>query len=352
MSCSEPKSEFSYKQAGVNIEAGNQFVANIKDLIKSTHRSEVVGNIGGFAGCFDLPKGYQNPTLVACTDGVGTKLKLAIELDSHYNVGIDLVAMCANDLVAMGAEPLFFLDYYATDQLKLPVAEQVIAGIADGCRQSNMSILGGETAEMPGMYNQNDYDLAGFCVGIAEKSAILPKINEIKSGDVILGLASSGIHSNGYSLVRKIIAHNKIDLKQEPKLAELLLAPTKIYVKLILELAKNNLITACAHITGGGLIENLPRVLPKDKLANINLNSFPKPEIYEWLCKQASLELIELIRTFNYGIGMALIAKPENLAKISQICAKYNEPVYNIGLIADQFTKNSIIKENNISFYE
>ena len=290
--------KFTYSDAGVNIDEGNAFVEEIKPLVKSTTRAGVMGSIGGFGGLFDMAAvGMRDPILVSATDGVGTKLKIAIELEKYDTIGIDLVAMCVNDLIVQGATPLFFLDYFATAKLEKSVAVDVVKGIAEGCSQAGCALVGGETAEMPDMYALGDFDVAGFAVGAVERERVLPKTDAIKEGDKIIGLASSGLHSNGFSLVRKLIGD----------FDESLLEPTKIYVKEILPLLAANKIKAMAHITGGGITENLPRVLPENFSAEINLNAWEMPEIFARLQKLGNIEREEMLKTFNCGIGMCLI---------------------------------------------
>ncbi|MBV36677.1 phosphoribosylformylglycinamidine cyclo-ligase [Kangiella spongicola] len=330
------KKSLSYKDAGVDIDAGNALVDRIKDVCKKTHRPEVLGNIGGFGALFDLPQGYEEPALVAGTDGVGTKLRLALDLQKHDTVGIDLVAMCVNDLIVQGAEPLFFLDYYATGKLDVDVAADVVTGIAEGCLQSGCSLIGGETAEMPGMYEGDDYDLAGFCVGIVDKKKIIDG-SKVKSGDVLLGLASSGPHSNGYSLIRKILEVSGADVNQEfdngKTLGETLLEPTKIYVKPLLRLFKEVEIKALSHITGGGLQENLPRVLPKSAKAVVNTNAWSMPKVFQWLQQEGNVDRLEMYRTFNCGIGMILVVSEENAEKAKDMLEMMGETVYTVGHI-------------------
>ena len=307
---SSGQSGLSYRDAGVDIDAGNALIERIKPLTKSTMRPEVLGNLGGFGALFELDLSkYDAPVLVAGTDGVGTKLKLALQLDIHDTVGIDLVAMCVNDLIVQGAEPLFFLDYYATGKLSVDVAAKVIAGIAKGCEISGAALIGGETAEMPGMYNTGDYDLAGFCVGAVDKAKVIDG-QSVSAGQAIIGLTSSGPHSNGYSLVRKIIDHVKADVNQDfhgRPLGEALLTPTQIYVKPLLALFEKIKVHALAHITGGGLLENIPRVLPQNTQAVINKDSWQRPPVFDWLQKNGSVADDEMYRTFNCGIGMTLI---------------------------------------------
>lgn len=317
MSKKSHQKPLTYKEAGVDIEAGNRLVDKIKPLAKSTHRPGVMGSLGGFGGLFSLPLDkYREPILVSGTDGVGTKLKLAIDLNQHSTIGIDLVAMCVNDIIVTGAEPLFFLDYFATSKLDVEQATNVISGIAEGCRQAGAALNGGETAEMPGMYNSGDYDLAGFAVGIVEKDQLVDPA-QVKPGDVLLGIESTGPHSNGYSLIRKVIevsGANLSDKFENSTLAEALLAPTKIYVKPILELLKSSDIHALAHITGGGLTENIPRALPDGCAVHINRNSWAQPAIFDWLAKNGNIAEEDMLLTFNCGIGMVLIASEGEIA--------------------------------------
>jgi phosphoribosylformylglycinamidine cyclo-ligase len=305
-------SQISYKDAGVDIDAGNSFVENIKPLVKSTSIPGVLGGIGSFAGAFELPTGYKEPVMLAATDGVGTKLKLAIDSGIHNTVGIDLVAMCVNDLICNFGTPSFFLDYYATGKLEVEVATAVVSGIAEGCRQSECALIGGETAEMPGMYSQDDYDLAGFAVGIAEKSE-LDRTSQVSAGDVLIALPSSGIHSNGFSLARKVLFDTmKMDFNDDfngKPLIETLLTPTQIYVKTFKTLKEN--IQALAHITGGGIVENLPRVLPDNMRAVIKEESIRILPIFELIGQH--VQRSEMFRAFNMGVGMVLVVKPENV---------------------------------------
>lgn len=300
----------NYKQAGVDIDAGNELVNRIKPFAKATKRIGADSNLGGFGALFDLKKcNFRDPVLVSSTDGVGTKLKVAIEVGKHDTIGIDLVAMSVNDLVVQGAEPLFFLDYFACSKLDVDVAAQVIKGIADGCKQAGCALIGGETAEMPGMYSAGDYDLAGFAVGAVERDQILPR--ETKVGDVLIGLASSGVHSNGYSLARFILEKNNLKFSdkfsEKKSIGEELLTPTKIYVKSCLEAVRTGKIKALSHITGGGLTENLPRVLSKNTSPKINFKSWNRPEIFNFLQKLGNVSDDEMHRTFNCGIGMVLV---------------------------------------------
>jgi phosphoribosylformylglycinamidine cyclo-ligase len=300
----------TYRDAGVDIDAGERLIERIKPYTRQTLRPEVLGGLGGFGALFELPLDrYRHPVLVSGTDGVGTKLKLALGLGRHDGVGIDLVAMCVNDLLVMGAEPLFFLDYYATGHLEVDVAAEVIRGVAEGCREAGAALIGGETAEMPGMYTGGDYDLAGFCVGIVEKDAILDG-SRVAVGDVLLGLASSGPHSNGYSLIRRILEHSGADLQQtleDRSLADCLLEPTRIYVKPVMELLESIPVHALAHITGGGLTENLPRVLPRGTRAVIAPDAWTRPAIFSWLQAQGGIAEAEMLRTFNCGVGMVMV---------------------------------------------
>lgn len=326
----------TYKDAGVDIDAGNALVDAIKPIAKATARPEVMASLGGFGALFELPiYKYKNPVLVSGTDGVGTKLRLAIDYNKHDQVGIDLVAMCVNDLVVHGAEPLFFLDYYATGKLDLYVAKDVISGIGEGCQQAGCALIGGETAEMPGMYPDGDYDLAGFCVGIAEKDALITG-EKVKAGDVILGLASSGPHSNGYSLIRKILEVADIDpteaLNGTPMIDQLM-APTRIYVKPLLSLMKQVNVHALSHITGGGLLENIPRVLPEHTVAEIDIRSWQRPAVFDWLQEAGNIDTVEMHRTFNCGIGMAVVVPEEEAEKAKAFLEAEGETVYTIGTI-------------------
>ncbi|WP_298722878.1 phosphoribosylformylglycinamidine cyclo-ligase [uncultured Oceanisphaera sp.] len=309
------KKPLSYKDAGVDIDAGNALVERIKGVSRRTQRPEVMGGLGGFGALCQLPTGYKEPVLVAGTDGVGTKLRLAIDLKRHQGVGIDLVAMCVNDLIVQGAEPLFFLDYYATGKLDVDTAADVVTGIGEGCELSGCALIGGETAEMPGMYEAGDYDLAGFCVGVVEKSGIIDG-TKVGAGDALIALGSSGPHSNGYSLIRKVLEVSEADLQQplgDGTLADALMAPTRIYVKPVLELIKQFDIHALSHITGGGFWENIPRVLPKGAKAVIDGSSWQWPQVFGWLQQAGGVETHEMYRTFNCGVGM-VIALPADQA--------------------------------------
>lgn len=332
----KPSTGLSYKDAGVDIDAGNALVERIKGVAKKTTRPEVMGGLGGFGALCKLPTGYKNPILVAGTDGVGTKLKLALDTGYHHGVGIDLVAMCVNDLVVAGAEPLFFLDYYATGELDIDVAATVVESIGEGCLQSGAALIGGETAEMPGMYAKGDYDLAGFCVGVVEEDGIIDG-HKTAVGDAIIGIASSGPHSNGYSLIRKIIEHANADLQQsfgDSSLAETLLTPTRIYVKSVLQLIKTVDVHAIAHITGGGLLENIPRVLPDNTQANIELSSWQMPAIFDWLQEQGNVAQEEMFRTFNCGVGMVIVVPPSQLEQALAVLQEQGESAWQIGSIS------------------
>ncbi|MCP4430038.1 MAG: phosphoribosylformylglycinamidine cyclo-ligase [Gammaproteobacteria bacterium] len=326
----------NYRDSGVDIDAGNELVERIKPAIKATRRPGCVGSIGGFGGLFELPLDrYRQPLLVSGTDGVGTKLKLAIELEKYDGIGIDLVAMCANDIAVLGAEALFFLDYYATGKLELEVAEAVIKGIAHGCVQAGCALIGGETAEMPGIYSTGDFDLAGFCVGIVEKERVIDGTS-VKAGDSILALASSGPHSNGYSLIRKIIEVSGVDLNSEcgdQKLADALIKPTRIYVRNLLKLSPELSPKAIAHITGGGLLENIPRVLPEHCAAELNLSSWSPPPVFDWLQQAGNVAEDEMLRTFNCGVGMILIVDSQMQKACLDKLNEFGEQAWQIGQI-------------------
>lgn len=333
------KPSLSYKDAGVDIDAGNELINRIKGIAKATRRPEVLGGLGGFGALCELPTGYKEPILVSGTDGVGTKLRLATDLNRHDGIGIDLVAMCVNDLIVAGAEPLFFLDYYATGKLNIDVAVDVVAGIGKGCELAGCSLVGGETAEMPGMYQGEDYDLAGFCVGVVEKSRLL-KANKVSPGDVLIGLGSSGPHSNGYSLVRKIIEVSNTSLDNtvvdNTPLADLLLTPTRIYVKSILQLMDNLDVHGLAHITGGGLPENLPRILPDSTTAHINTSSWEWPPIFKWLQENGNVDTFEMYRTFNCGVGMVLCVSEKDAENAIKLLCDSGENAWLIGHITEQ----------------
>ena len=338
MSHSDPTPEtkstsLSYRDAGVDIDVGNQLIERIKPIAKATRRPGVLDSIGGFGALFEIPTDrYEKPVLVSGTDGVGTKLKLAMEIGKHDSIGIDLVAMCVNDLIVAGAEPLYFLDYYATGKLSLDMAEAVISGIGEGCQQAGCALVGGETAEMPGMYEGDDYDLAGFCVGVVEKSKIIDG-SKVATGDVLIGLAASGPHSNGYSLIRKIIEVSGANLSENfhgTPLGETLLTPTRIYVKALLALLAKTDVHALAHITGGGLLENLPRVMPEGTRAIIDSNSWHRPPVFDWLQENGNVTDDEMYRTFNCGVGMVLCVAE---ADVEQTLATLTEQGENASII-------------------
>ncbi len=329
------KPSLSYKDAGVDIDAGNALVSRIKGISQKTRRPEVLGGLGGFGALCEIPQGYQQPVLVSGTDGVGTKLRLAMMLNKHDTIGIDLVAMCVNDLVVAGAEPLFFLDYYATGHLNVDVAAQVITGIGEGCLLAGCALVGGETAEMPGMYEGEDYDLAGFCVGVVEKSKIIDG-SQVMAGNKLIALGSSGPHSNGYSLIRKIIEVSAADLTCEiggKTLADALLAPTKIYVKSLLKLIQQQQVNALAHITGGGLLENIPRVLPENCKAVLDLSSWQLPAVFNWLQQQGNIEPQEMYRTFNCGVGMVICVPADEVSAALALLNAAGEHAWQIGEI-------------------
>jgi phosphoribosylformylglycinamidine cyclo-ligase len=336
----------SYRDSGVDIDAGNELVERIKPAIKATHRQGCVGSIGGFGGLFELPLDrYRDPLLVSGTDGVGTKLKLAIEIEKYDSIGIDLVAMCANDIAVLGAEALFFLDYYASGKLSIEIAEQVIGGIAEGCQQAGCALIGGETAEMPGIYAPGDFDLAGFCVGIVERERVING-DAVKTGDKLIALASSGPHSNGYSLIRKIIEFSGVDLTQDcggQSLSEALIAPTRIYVKNLLALGKKIPILAMAHITGGGLLENIPRILPPHCAANIDRSSWSMPVVFDWLQSAGNVETSEMFRTFNCGVGMVLVVEQGDRDVCLQLLGELGEQAWEIGQIVEKNSGPSVV---------
>ena len=345
-----PKNGLSYADAGVDIDAGNALVRRIKPFVKATARPGADSEIGGFGGLFDLKAaGFTDPILVAANDGVGTKLKIAIDSGAHATVGIDLVAMCVNDLVVQGAEPLLFLDYYACGALDVDVATDVVKGIADGCRISGCALIGGETAEMPGMYGRGDYDLAGFAVGAAERGALLPR-GDIAEGDVLLALASSGVHSNGFSLVRKIVEHSGLDWSADAPFApgmtlgEALMTPTRIYVKPLLAALKAGAgIKALAHITGGGLPENLPRVLPDHLGARIDLTAISVPPVFGWLAKAGGVAQSEMLRTFNCGVGMVVAVSAETADEAIAILTAEGETVSRIGTLGPRTGDEAVV---------
>ena len=332
---SEQKPSLTYRDAGVDIDAGNELVNRIKQTAARTKRPEVLGGLGGFGAMVSIPAGYKEPVLVSGTDGVGTKLRLAMQLQKHDSIGIDLVAMCVNDLIVGGAEPLFFLDYYATGKLNVDVATQVVEGIGEGCAQSGCALVGGETAEMPGMYEGDDYDLAGFCVGIAERADIIDG-SHVQSGDVLLALGSSGPHSNGYSLIRKIIDVSNADLDQpmgDTTLANALMAPTRIYVKNLLQLIRQVDVRAMSHITGGGLPENIPRVLPNGCVAAIDTASWTLPPVFQWLKEAGGVADEEMYRTFNCGIGMIVCVPAEQKDLALDTLKAQGENAWQVGVV-------------------
>ncbi|WP_431026256.1 phosphoribosylformylglycinamidine cyclo-ligase [Halomonas sp. H5] len=342
----------SYKDAGVDIDAGNALVERIKGVAKRTARPEVMGGLGGFGALCQLPSGYREPVLVSGTDGVGTKLRLAMDLGKHDTIGIDLVAMCVNDLVVAGAEPLLFLDYYATGKLDVDIAADVVSGIGEGCHQAGCALVGGETAEMPGMYEGSDYDLAGFCVGVVEKAEILDG-SRVAEGDALLGLASSGPHSNGYSLIRKILEVSGADLDTTidgRPLAEALMAPTRIYVKPLLSLIKESgvAVHALSHITGGGLTENLPRVLPENLTARVDVASWTRPAVFEWLREQGNVAEEEMYRVLNCGIGMVLVVSAEQADQARAHLQAQGETVYRLGEIVTRDGEEPQVRLENL----
>lgn len=331
------KAQVTYADAGVNIDAGNALVERIKPLAKATARAGAMGGVGGFGALFDLKAaGYKDPILVSGTDGVGTKIKLAQQIGKHDTIGIDLVAMCVNDLIVQGAEPLFFLDYFATSALDVNIATEVVAGIAEGCKLAGCALVGGETAEMPGMYKPGEYDLAGFAVGAVERDQVLPK--EVMKGDVILGLASSGVHSNGYSLVRHILDVQKLDISAAVNAdhAKALLVPTRIYIKPCLAAIRAGGVKALAHITGGGITENTPRVLPEHVSAEINLAAWEFPPLFKWLQDAGNVAQSEMLRTFNCGVGMILVVDAAKADAITALLTKEGETLYALGRIIDK----------------
>lgn len=340
------KTSLSYKDAGVDIDAGNALVERIKGVVRQTRRPEVMGGLGGFGALCALPQKYREPVLVSATDGVGTKLRLALDLGRHDTIGIDLVAMCVNDLIVQGAEPLFFLDYYATGKLDVDSAASVISGIAEGCLQSGCALVGGETAEMPGMYQGNDYDIAGFCVGVVEKSAIIDGA-KVADGDALIALASSGPHANGYSLIRKIIAVSGCNpqttrLEARP-LIDHLLAPTRIYVKPVLELIENVEVHAIAHLTGGGFQENIPRVLPDNTQAVINESSWQWPAVFRWLQSAGNVSRHEMYRTFNCGVGMVMALPAAQADQAIALLNARGENAWQIGCIRAGDAKQRVV---------
>ncbi|MGK0674316.1 MAG: phosphoribosylformylglycinamidine cyclo-ligase [Halothiobacillaceae bacterium] len=344
---SQPTS-LSYRDAGVDIDAGNALVERIKPLAARTRRPEVLGGLGGFGALFELPEGYRKPILVSGTDGVGTKLRLAIDLDRHDHIGLDLVAMCVNDILVQGAEPLFFLDYYATGKLSVDVAARVISGMAEGCQLAGCALVGGETAEMPGMYEEGDYDLAGFAVGIVEKDQMLDG-SRVAEGDVLLGLPSSGPHANGYSLIRKVLTVTKADLNQpcgEMTLADALLAPTRIYVKSLLPLLRDTEsgVHGLCHITGGGLLENLPRVYGAHLAAEIDTTSWIPAPVFQWIRAGGNIEPREMYRTFNNGVGMVLMVDPTKADAVMARLAAAGETPWIMGRMVRRMGEGVILR--------
>ncbi|MDZ4373025.1 MAG: phosphoribosylformylglycinamidine cyclo-ligase [Phenylobacterium sp.] len=338
---SERPNGLTYAQAGVSIDAGNELVERIKPLAKSTRRSGSEPSLGGFGALFDLrAAGYDDPLLVTTTDGVGTKLKVAIETGIHGTVGIDLVGMCVNDLLAQGAEPLMFLDYYATGKLDVEAAASVVAGIAEGCRQANCALVGGETAEMPGMYAEGDYDMAGFCVGAVDRDKVLPRLGDQKAGDIMVGLASSGPHSNGYSLIRRIVESSGLawdapcPFAHGRTLAEALLEPTRIYIRSVLPHLKAGRIKGLAHITGGGLIENPPRAIAEGLVPRFDWNAWALPPVFNWLQATGGVSEHEMRRTFNCGVGLVLIVDPHNLPEVLEGLVRDGEDAFVVGELA------------------
>ena len=351
-----PRHKYTYSEAGVDIEAGQSFIDLIKPLAKTTATPGSKADLGGFGALFDIrAAGFEDPVLVAATDGVGTKLLIANAVGNHTTVGIDLVAMCVNDLVVQGAEPLFFLDYFATGQLDVKSASQVVEGITIGCRQAGCALIGGETAEMPGLYAPGDYDLAGFSVGAVERSRILTG-NDISAGDQILGLASSGVHANGFSLVRKLIAEHSTDLEgkspfdPDQSLADSLLTPTRIYVSSILSMLyqSESKIKGLAHITGGGIYENIPRILPPGVRVNLDASCWPVPRVFHWLRQLGNIEFDEMTRTFNCGIGMAVVISVDNVEHVKKTLSDNGEIVHHIGEITPRGPNDEIVVVDNL----
>lgn len=339
-------SSLTYKDAGVDIDSGNQLVDRIKPMVKRTSRPGVMGNVGGFGALFKLREtGYKNPVLVSGTDGVGTKLRLAIEMGKHDTIGIDLVAMCVNDLIVQGAEPLFFLDYYATAKLDVDIAAAVISGIAAGCEQSGCALIGGETAEMPDMYASGDYDLAGFCVGVVEEDEIIDG-HKVKPGDRLIGIASSGPHSNGYSLIRKVLQVSGTSLNDDfdgRPIGEVLLEPTRLYIRPLLDIIRRFSVHALAHITGGGLLENLPRVMPANCTAVIDRSGWDTPAIFNWLQTSGNIIPAEMYRTFNCGIGMVLIVGETDAGPIIDRLTELGEQASLIGVIEERSDRDQVL---------
>ncbi|WP_106478305.1 phosphoribosylformylglycinamidine cyclo-ligase [Phytohalomonas tamaricis] len=352
MTSNTSNAPLSYKDAGVDIDAGNALVERIKGVAKRTSRPEVMGGLGGFGALCQLPSGYREPVLVSGTDGVGTKLRLAMDLGRHDTIGIDLVAMCVNDLIVAGAEPLFFLDYYATGKLDVDVAADVVTGIGEGCAQAGCALVGGETAEMPGMYEGSDYDLAGFCVGVVEKSEILDG-KKVAEGDVVLGLASSGPHSNGYSLIRKIIERSgeALDTTLDGvTLGDALMAPTRIYVKSLLSLIKESGVDvhALSHITGGGLLENVPRVLPETASVHIDTTAWQRPSVFDWLQREGNVDAREMYRVLNCGIGMVVVVSHQQAEQAQAHLEAQGETVYRLGQVKNRQDNEEQVQLENL----
>ena len=345
---SDSKTGLSYKDAGVDIDAGNRLVERIKSVSKRTTRPEVQGGLGGFGALCSLPQKYKKPLLVSGTDGVGTKLRLAMDLKRHDTIGIDLVAMCVNDLIVQGAEPLFFLDYYATGKLDVDTAAAVVTGIGEGCLQSGCALIGGETAEMPGMYDGEDYDVAGFCVGVVEADDVIDG-TQVTAGDALIALGSSGPHSNGYSLVRKILEVDNTDVTQklgELSIGEQLLEPTRIYVKSVLTLLETTKVHAISHITGGGFGENIPRVLPDDLTAQIDGGSWQWPAIFTWLQQAGNVDTYEMYRTFNCGVGLVIALPQSDVEYALKVLREAGENAWQIGTIAAKTNEQSVVINN------
>ncbi len=357
MENNKSKNSLTYAEAGVDIEAGNKLVDLIKPLSRATVRPGADGELGGFGGLFDLKAaGFKDPVLVAANDGVGTKVKIAIDTNIHDTIGIDLVAMCVNDLIVQGAEPLFFLDYFASSKLEINVATQVVSGISKGCQLAGAALIGGETAEMPGLYAPNDYDLAGFSVGAAERGELLPRTNNLKPGDAIIGLASDGIHSNGYSLVRKLVENERLSWEEpapfalEQTLGKALLTPTRIYVKSILAAIRAECeVSALAHITGGGLTENIPRVLPDNLSAQIDLSTVKLPPVFQWLQKAGNISEEEMLRTFNCGCGMIVVVPAGKAAQSIEILQQNGETATRIGKLTERTDNQAVTYTGQLS---
>ena len=339
------QTSLTYKDAGVDIDAGDALVEKIKSVTQSTRRPEVLSGLGGFGALCEIPEGYRKPVLVSATDGVGTKLKLAIDMGKHDTIGIDLVAMCVNDLIVCGAEPLFFLDYYATGGLDVDVATEVVGGIGEGCRQAGCSLIGGETAEMPGMYQKGDYDLAGFAVGVVEKEDIIDN-SRVRIGDCLIGLESSGPHANGYSLIRKVLEVSNAKLDDpfgDSTLGDVLLAPTEIYVKALQTLQAKMPVHAMAHITGGGILENLPRVMPDYTQAQIDTNAWQRPAIFDWLQMSGNIANREMLRTFNCGIGMIVCVAADQADEALAILQQQSRGAVILGQISKSEQQKPVV---------